>query len=213
MSERSLLVGVNLQIEPSKMGTKQTPSLLAVNAPVQTAPEKLMNEYREAFAAARNGSQTVPGSIEAVVGQLLYHFRVVAEWPHSSPLMAETEVCQCFDQLAELLHAQQQAQPQLKETLKLLDSISREKPAKNTADALYRMLRNLQPLDVAHLLKLLEQTSISAEVIRGQDIILLLGATGSGKSTTIHYLSGSEMELLFLDKGATELTIEESPFQ
>ena len=36
----------------------------------------------------------------------------------------------------------------------------------------------------------------SAELITGKDIILLLGSTGSGKSTTIHYLCGSKMEII-----------------
>jgi len=31
-------------------------------------------------------------------------------------------------------------------------------------------------------------------LITGKDIILLLGSTGSGKSTTIHYLCGSKMD-------------------
>ena len=33
----------------------------------------------------------------------------------------------------------------------------------------------------------------SAESLRGKDIILLLGSTGCGKSTTVHYLCGSKM--------------------
>jgi ABC-type lipoprotein export system ATPase subunit len=31
--------------------------------------------------------------------------------------------------------------------------------------------------------------------IAGKETILLLGDSGSGKSTTVHYLSGSEMKL------------------
>jgi hypothetical protein len=33
----------------------------------------------------------------------------------------------------------------------------------------------------------------SAESLEGKDIILLLGSTGCGKSTTVHYLCGSKM--------------------
>jgi len=39
-----------------------------------------------------------------------------------------------------------------------------------------------------HLLTLVDE---SAEKIKGKDIVLLLGSTGSGKSTTTHYLCGS----------------------
>jgi energy-coupling factor transporter ATP-binding protein EcfA2 len=34
----------------------------------------------------------------------------------------------------------------------------------------------------------------AASQIRDKDIILMLGNTGSGKSTTIHFLAGSKME-------------------
>lgn len=34
----------------------------------------------------------------------------------------------------------------------------------------------------------------SAKLIKDKDILLLTGTTGAGKSTTSHYLAGSEME-------------------
>ncbi len=41
---------------------------------------------------------------------------------------------------------------------------------------------------------LYEKSERAAQVIAGKDIILLLGSTGVGKSTTIHYLAGSKMK-------------------
>jgi putative ribosome biogenesis GTPase RsgA len=42
---------------------------------------------------------------------------------------------------------------------------------------------------------LLSLNEKSAEALIGKDITLLLGSTGCGKSTTVHYLCGSKMKL------------------
>ncbi|CAF1013256.1 unnamed protein product [Didymodactylos carnosus] len=55
------------------------------------------------------------------------------------------------------------------------------------------LLKELKPFDIQDMLRLIKKTDESAELITGQDIILLLGGTGSGKSTTIHYMAGSKM--------------------
>jgi ABC-type multidrug transport system ATPase subunit len=39
----------------------------------------------------------------------------------------------------------------------------------------------------------LQQVDLAAERIKGKEIILFLGETGAGKSTTIHFLAGSKM--------------------
>lgn len=36
----------------------------------------------------------------------------------------------------------------------------------------------------------------SGQIIEDKDTILLLGSTGAGKSTTVHYLAGSKMRLV-----------------
>jgi predicted GTPase len=36
----------------------------------------------------------------------------------------------------------------------------------------------------------------SGEIIKEKEIIMLLGTTGSGKSTTVHYLAGSKMRMV-----------------
>jgi ABC-type multidrug transport system ATPase subunit len=60
-------------------------------------------------------------------------------------------------------------------------------------DAL-ELLQLVIKFDFEEFFDLNEKVNSSAELIDGKDIILLLGSTGSGKSTTIHYLSGSTMK-------------------
>ncbi|CAF5166881.1 unnamed protein product, partial [Rotaria sp. Silwood1] len=44
------------------------------------------------------------------------------------------------------------------------------------------------------LFRLIEKVDDAAHLIKDKNIILFLGETGSGKSTTIHFLAGSQMQ-------------------
>lgn len=61
-------------------------------------------------------------------------------------------------------------------------------------EELVTIQEKIRTVDFDLLVKLVRQTDESAKKIKDLDIVLLLGATGSGKSTTIHFLAGSEME-------------------
>ena len=54
---------------------------------------------------------------------------------------------------------------------------------------------NNGPIDWAELVHLVEESNSCLPQIKGKNIILLIGPTGAGKSTTIHYLNGTEMIL------------------
>ena len=47
---------------------------------------------------------------------------------------------------------------------------------------------------ISYLIKALEENKKEYETIAGKDIVLLLGITGVGKSTTYNYLCGSKLE-------------------
>jgi len=59
---------------------------------------------------------------------------------------------------------------------------------------LLEILKHWKVLDFGEILELIEKTNEASTSIENQDILLLLGKTGAGKSTTIHYLTGSEFE-------------------
>ena len=54
-------------------------------------------------------------------------------------------------------------------------------------------MNELRPLNIQELLKLLKEGERTVDLIQNEEVILLLGGTGSGKSTTIHFLAGSIM--------------------
>jgi GTP-binding protein EngB required for normal cell division len=60
--------------------------------------------------------------------------------------------------------------------------------------AFHELIQCIQPLNVPLMISLIEDFDTTAQRIAGQDIILILGETGAGKSTSIHFLAGSEME-------------------
>jgi GTP-binding protein EngB required for normal cell division len=62
------------------------------------------------------------------------------------------------------------------------------------SSAFHDLVQCIQPLNVQLMISLIQDFDTAAQMIAGKDIILILGETGAGKSTTIHFLAGSEME-------------------
>ncbi|KAL4441131.1 hypothetical protein ABPG74_002081 [Tetrahymena malaccensis] len=56
-----------------------------------------------------------------------------------------------------------------------------------------KILKKIRPLNINEMKRLMQEADKAAKMIEGQEIILLLGGTGAGKSTTIHFLAGSVM--------------------
>lgn len=57
-----------------------------------------------------------------------------------------------------------------------------------------RLWDAVQVIDLDRLIDLLAKNHVAGESIEGQDVLLLLGAAGSGKTTTLHYLAGTMFE-------------------
>ena len=57
------------------------------------------------------------------------------------------------------------------------------------------LLKNIEPFDIANFKKLLGDYHPQILRVKDKDIYLLLGGTGVGKSTTIHFLCGSKMKM------------------
>ncbi|EAR87661.2 helicase carboxy-terminal domain protein (macronuclear) [Tetrahymena thermophila SB210] len=56
-----------------------------------------------------------------------------------------------------------------------------------------KLLKKIRPLNVNEMNRLINEANKASNIMKGQDIILFLGNTGAGKSTTVHFLSGSRM--------------------
>jgi len=76
---------------------------------------------------------------------------------------------------------------------KSYESISSKKWVEAVAK-LDELLSYYRPIDKLFMEQLLKKAYESAKEITGKDVVFLLGGSGAGKSTTIHYLAGSVME-------------------
>ena len=56
------------------------------------------------------------------------------------------------------------------------------------------VLETIRPLDVELVVDLVQKAEVTTQSVVDKDIILLLGGTGVGKSTTVQFLSGCKME-------------------
>ena len=57
------------------------------------------------------------------------------------------------------------------------------------------ILKKIRPLDIRKMTDLIDMSKKTSNAIKDQNIVLFLGVTGSGKSTTIQFLAGSKMIL------------------
>jgi DNA polymerase III delta prime subunit len=64
---------------------------------------------------------------------------------------------------------------------------------KSSLTILNEILHEIMPLNIYELRRLVKSVDDAANVIKDKKIIFFLGNTGSGKSTTIHFLAGSKM--------------------
>ena len=73
---------------------------------------------------------------------------------------------------------------------------------------LLRIILAISPLDVSLLLGSIRGSCMTANLIKDKDVIILLGSTGVGKSTLMHFLAGSKMRVTDVD-GIPHLEPEE----
>jgi ribosome biogenesis GTPase A len=66
-------------------------------------------------------------------------------------------------------------------------------PSDELSSAFHELIQCIQPLNVQLMISLIEDFDTAAQMIAEKDIVLIFGETGSGKSTTIHFLAKSVM--------------------
>ncbi|KAL4505988.1 hypothetical protein ABPG72_013749 [Tetrahymena utriculariae] len=83
-----------------------------------------------------------------------------------------------------------QIQPQLQESL-----LDYQQHSSNKAEiGLHNLYKTINALDFQKITDYISQSYDSSQDIRGKDIVMILGFTGVGKSTFIHYLAGSKIQ-------------------
>ena len=102
-----------------------------------------------------------------------------------------------FDNLLKLL---KEFEEDYSDDISIVKSIKKEKRAcvydKNVDLASHELqaaMKNIRTFDIEGMLKLFNKTIEASKQVAGKDICLVLGRTGAGKSTTIHFLAESTM--------------------
>ena len=72
--------------------------------------------------------------------------------------------------------------------------------------ALKGLLRSIEPFDIDLFKELIVKYEEEGKKIKGEEIFMLLGPTGAGKSTTLHYLAGSKMKRITMKTDNGEIT-------
>ncbi|CAF1295905.1 unnamed protein product [Rotaria sordida] len=83
---------------------------------------------------------------------------------------------------------------QIKTYLQDLNQAIHNEDCSSIVRILTNLLKKTRPLYLQEIQRLIEKTKKTAELISDKDIILLVGITGSGKSTTIQFLTGAKMK-------------------
>eukprot|EP01035_Chromulina_nebulosa_P021235 gene21235-27514_t len=84
----------------------------------------------------------------------------------------------------------------------LLDEIEekyRSSKKVQTVRILNSLIHLLRPVDLNLLVDILKKNMLTADVIKGRDIVLFVGNTGTGKSTAANFLSGAKMAESVID--------------
>ncbi|XP_065663332.1 uncharacterized protein LOC105845996 isoform X3 [Hydra vulgaris] len=80
-----------------------------------------------------------------------------------------------------------------KENLKRALDLIKMNDFNSALQSLESLFKQIQSLDINEITFLIEKANETYKLIENRDVILLLGMTGSGKTATIHFLSGSKM--------------------
>jgi len=162
-----------------------------VSASINIDTEEMAAFYSEADAADirsyfRTAWQEMPNCAEKSLVLLSSHFLYLEKVPRqqgkeATPLLSAEEVAAIYELLPK-----QWASEQHSIKLPSLDTST-------DPQTFAQLLAEIRPLDMQLLMHMVTKVAVASSQIKGKDVILLLGYTGSGKSTLIHYLGGSEL--------------------
>ena len=157
-----------------------------------TNKECLSNMYRDC--------KSMPSCSEKSVISLMYYVSLkltggaeVLDPNFPVPDRIETEIDKEYSCLKERLKAEESLSSEIQNALKELLTYLRNENWKDSMSLLRTIFKKISPLNIHELFRLVEKVDNAAQLIRDREIIFFLGVSGSGKSTTIHFLAGSEM--------------------
>ncbi|CAF1267204.1 unnamed protein product [Adineta steineri] len=130
---------------------------------------------------------------ERTVMQLLEHFQRI-NCSENQDSSNQKFINDMLDQLKKQIQKQELFSEKIQKNLQDLERCAKSHNISLILRCLLEILSQIRPLNVHEIERLVSKAKNAAKLIAGKDIILLIGETGTGKSTTIQFLSGSKMK-------------------
>ncbi|CAF3393714.1 unnamed protein product, partial [Rotaria socialis] len=105
----------------------------------------------------------------------------------------ETEIVKEFELFNERINIENIQSTQVENLIGTVSVHIKDHNWKSASSTLEKILKFIRPFNISELFRLFDQINERARLIKDEDVILLLGKTGVGKSTTIHFFGGSEL--------------------
>ncbi|CAF3144286.1 unnamed protein product [Rotaria sp. Silwood2] len=169
------------------------PSLSPLSLVTEIGTSDEQNKKRFYLKVLRGDMADIPCCAEKTIMELLVHYeeRLLEDCTSSQEEYLRTS------SLEELRDQIEREELLTENTKAIVNDLKKHKDSNNyqsIVDYLKKLLQAIRPLNVLEIQRLVKEAENTAELIRGKEIILLIGETGTGKSTTIQFLTGSKMK-------------------
>ncbi|CAF2749764.1 unnamed protein product [Rotaria sp. Silwood2] len=135
--------------------------------------------------------RSMPSCSEKSIICLLYYLSLKLI---SNPIALDNNIVQKeFEYLKERLKIEELESKEIRNLLEEISINIKYENWKHSLISMKKIFKKISPLNIHELFRLIKKVNNTAHTIKNKDIIFFLGGTGSGKSTTIHFLAGSKM--------------------
>lgn len=150
-----------------------------------------------------NDISTMPVCAEKTIMELLSHFQKRFPGENVVETTNDSRVRR-LELLRQQLEQKELFTEQIKVCLQELTRTVYNEDCQSAVFALRKILRKIRPLNVQEIQRLVRKAERTTTLISNQDIVLLVGVIGSGKSTTFQFLTGAKMKNTLVEIAPTK---------
>ena len=134
---------------------------------------------------------SMPSCSERSVISLLYY--ISCQLTQNNPSGHVNSIHKELESLKIRMNSEEKSLSNIRNSVKELSVYIQNQNWEEALKLLRKLFKEICPLNIHDLFRFIRKVDDAADVIKNKDIILLLGNTGAGKSTTLHFLAGSKM--------------------
>ena len=137
---------------------------------------------------------SMPACVERSILYLLYYLSLKLTDNYQMSDEIDIQIADELKNFQERLEMEEWNLPEISQLLSTISTNIKNQNWQSAYDLLKKkILKKIRPMDLCELFRLVDKANNAAVLIKDKKIIFLLGFTGSGKSTMIHFLAGSKM--------------------